>query len=278
MVCAASSCFLAGGVGVGPQGKACVVVAQHGGDGFDVHAVLESQGGEGVAEIVEPEMLQTGVFQDPLVKGGHRVRMVHTSCAGGGEEPGVIRVLGVLLDEQLHRLLGDSDLPDGVLRLGTGDHKITRFIFHSLFADGDGPLLHVQVRPLQGHQLTLSDAADQLRAEHGQGVPPLRCVQVCLQIIGLQCLHLLVLCLGHHAAVCGDSDQQLLLWGLIRGPEDRDRGVDDRFILFFPTKPLVVLQISVGYGMMLLEVMHVNPATFGPFLKESRLQSGMTQE
>ena len=47
---------------------------------------------------------------------------------------------------------------------------------------------------------------------------------------------------------------------------------------FSPTKPLVVLQISVGYGMMLLEVMHVNPATFGPFLKESRLQSGMTQE
>lgn len=30
--------------------------------------------------------------------------------------------------------------------------------------------------------------------------------------------------------------------------------------------------------MMLLEVMHVNPAVFGPFLKESRLQSGMTQE
>lgn len=30
--------------------------------------------------------------------------------------------------------------------------------------------------------------------------------------------------------------------------------------------------------MMLLEVMYVNPATFGPFLKESRLQSGMTQE
>ena len=64
----------------------------------------------------------------------------------------------------------------------------------------------------------------------------LRCVQVCLQIIGLQCLHLLVLCLRHHAAVCGDSDQQLLLWGLIRGPEDRDRGVDDRFIHFFPNE------------------------------------------
>lgn len=71
MVCAASSCFLAGGVGVGPQGKACVVVAQHGGDGFDVHAVLEGQGGEGVPEIVEPKVLQASVLENALVEGGH---------------------------------------------------------------------------------------------------------------------------------------------------------------------------------------------------------------
>ena len=42
-----------GGVGVGAQGEAGVVVAQHGGDGLDVYAVLEGQGGEGVAEIRE---------------------------------------------------------------------------------------------------------------------------------------------------------------------------------------------------------------------------------
>ena len=29
-----------GGVGVGRQGKACIAVAQHGGDGLHVHAVL----------------------------------------------------------------------------------------------------------------------------------------------------------------------------------------------------------------------------------------------
>ena len=48
--------LLPGGVGVCPQGEPGVVVAQHGGDGFDVHAVLEGQGGEGVPEIVEPEV------------------------------------------------------------------------------------------------------------------------------------------------------------------------------------------------------------------------------
>ena len=78
--------------------------------------------------------------------------MVH-GPGPGGEEPGVSWVLGVLSHQQFHRLLGDGDLQDGVFRLGAGDHEITRLIFRSLPADGDGPLLHVQVCPLQGLQL-----------------------------------------------------------------------------------------------------------------------------
>ena len=35
------------GVGVGPQGEPGVIAAQHSGHSFDVHAVLEDQGGEG---------------------------------------------------------------------------------------------------------------------------------------------------------------------------------------------------------------------------------------
>ena len=41
-------------MGVGIQGEACGVVAQHPGNCLDVNAVLESQGGEGVTEVVEP--------------------------------------------------------------------------------------------------------------------------------------------------------------------------------------------------------------------------------
>ena len=33
--------LLAGGVGIGSQGEARIVVAQHTADGFDVHAVLQ---------------------------------------------------------------------------------------------------------------------------------------------------------------------------------------------------------------------------------------------
>ena len=109
--------LLTGGVSVDAEGESCIVVSQHGGDGLDVHAVLESQGGEGVPEVVESKVLQPSVFQDPLVEGSHRVRMVHTSGAGGGEKPGIARMLGVFLHEQFHCLLGDGDLPDGVLCL-----------------------------------------------------------------------------------------------------------------------------------------------------------------
>lgn len=68
--------LLAGGVGVRPQREPGVIMPQHDRDRFDVHTVLEGQGGEGVAEIVEPEVLQPGVFQDALVQRGHRVRYV----------------------------------------------------------------------------------------------------------------------------------------------------------------------------------------------------------
>ena len=39
---------LPGGVGVGSEGEACVIVAQHTGNRLDVHTVLEGQGGEGM--------------------------------------------------------------------------------------------------------------------------------------------------------------------------------------------------------------------------------------
>ena len=45
-------------MGVGVQGEACREVSQHPGHRLDVHTVLEGQGGEGVPEIVEPEVLQ----------------------------------------------------------------------------------------------------------------------------------------------------------------------------------------------------------------------------
>ena len=54
--------LLPGGVGVGAEGEACVVVAQHTADRFHVHAILEGQGREGVSQVVEADMFQPRVL------------------------------------------------------------------------------------------------------------------------------------------------------------------------------------------------------------------------
>ena len=48
---------LPGGVGVGAEREARVVVTQHTGDRLDIHAVLQGKGCEGVSEVVEPDVL-----------------------------------------------------------------------------------------------------------------------------------------------------------------------------------------------------------------------------
>lgn len=40
-------------MGVGIQGEACRKVPQHAGDGFDIHPILQGQGGKGVTKLVE---------------------------------------------------------------------------------------------------------------------------------------------------------------------------------------------------------------------------------
>ncbi len=74
--------YLTGGVGVGAESEACVVVAQHAADRFDVHAVLESYCGEGVAQGVQWDVLQVGIFEDLFVEFCYGVGMVHLTSGG----------------------------------------------------------------------------------------------------------------------------------------------------------------------------------------------------
>lgn len=53
-------------MGISVQGEACGEVTQHAGDGLDIYAVLESQGREGMAEVMEPNFRDTGSFQYTL--------------------------------------------------------------------------------------------------------------------------------------------------------------------------------------------------------------------
>ena len=51
------------GVGVGAEGKARVVVTQRTGQRLDVHAVLEGQRGEGMSEVVKPDVFRAVPLQ-----------------------------------------------------------------------------------------------------------------------------------------------------------------------------------------------------------------------
>ena len=86
--------FLASGVGVGPQSEPSVEVAQHGGHCFHIHTVLRGRCGESVTQIVESKVFQSGILQDLLVEVHHAVR-----------------VLGVLLDQQVYCCLRDGHRP-----------------------------------------------------------------------------------------------------------------------------------------------------------------------
>ena len=49
-------------MGVGVQGEACGEVTQHAGHRLDIHSVLEGDGGEGVAEVVESDLGDASFF------------------------------------------------------------------------------------------------------------------------------------------------------------------------------------------------------------------------
>ena len=64
-MCSSDLCLvllLPGGVGVGAEGKPGVVVAQHGGYGFHVHAVLQGRGGEGMPLRYNKDKRKSPVF------------------------------------------------------------------------------------------------------------------------------------------------------------------------------------------------------------------------
>ena len=65
---------VAGDVGINVQRGRRRHMAQHGGEGLDVHAVFQGQGGEGVAQIVEADLLAPGPLQNNLEPPKHRAR------------------------------------------------------------------------------------------------------------------------------------------------------------------------------------------------------------
>ncbi len=70
-------------MGVGVQGEAGGEVAEDGGDRLDVHAVLQGNGGEGVAEIVEADFRDACSCQHSFQHVVHTVRGDRATCWTG---------------------------------------------------------------------------------------------------------------------------------------------------------------------------------------------------
>ena len=163
-------------VGIGAERKASVVVAQHRGYCFHIHTVLQCQGRECVSQVVEPDMLQPRVLEDPLVECYDRVGVIHFTSPAGREHPRIVGVFGVFLLQQLHGILRNGHLSDGIPGFGLAQNEVSLCVPAGLLTDGDGAVGFVKVAPLERDQLTLSQSADQFQIEHRQGITPLGCI------------------------------------------------------------------------------------------------------
>ena len=148
-------------MGVGAEGEASVVVAQHTADGFHINSILEGYCGEGVSEAMERNVLQIGILEDLLVQLGYRVRMVHLAGGGGWEHILVVGMLTVFSGQEVNSFLWDRHSADGSFGLGTGEGQFAAWVADVLFADEDRAVLYIQVIPEEGNQLTFPEAADQ---------------------------------------------------------------------------------------------------------------------
>ena len=83
-------------MGVGVQCETRRVVTQRAGQRFHIHPAFQRQRGEGVSEIVKPDVLRADGLQNFIVGSPESIRVIHGSGLGLWEHIWVARVLFVL--------------------------------------------------------------------------------------------------------------------------------------------------------------------------------------
>ena len=122
-------------MGVGVQGEASRVVAQRAGQRFHVHPAFQRQRGEGVAQVMEPDVFRTDSFQNFIMGSAKSVRVIHGSGFGRWEQIRITRVLFVFGNQQVDCLLRESQRSHGVASFRRTDHQ---FPVDSIYLLGDG--------------------------------------------------------------------------------------------------------------------------------------------
>ena len=132
-------------------------MAQHSGECFHIHAVLQRQRCEGVAQIMKSNMLASCVLQNELQSTAHHAgRNGAVLLHRGREHPARVYRLFVLPQYRHHGGRQD-DLADGVLRLRRADLKLAPHIV-DLLVHIQHAGLEVEVIPLQRHELAPAQA------------------------------------------------------------------------------------------------------------------------
>ena len=150
-------------MGVGIQGESGGEVAEHSADGFDIHAVLQGNGGEGVAEIVKSDLGNPGSGEDSFEHIVHAVRGDGASIWGW--EHILVVGLGSLPFQNFYCLWRDRHRAVGVLCFQRCFHDLA---VHSgnLPPHLDDGVLPVDVLPLQPQQLAPPQAGGQFNVVH----------------------------------------------------------------------------------------------------------------
>ena len=156
-----------------------------------------------MTQVVEADVLQSGILENFFVKFHHRVGVVHLPSSRRGEHIRVVRMLFMLLDQQVYCFLRDGYPANRGLGLGPGEGECPAGLFDVLFADGDCPVLNVQVISEEGNELTLAQTTDQFQIEHGQYVSGIGGIQIGFQLFRQECLHLNFSHLWRNAVIGG---------------------------------------------------------------------------
>ena len=150
-----------GDVAVDVDGGGGADVADDGGQGLYVHAVLQGGGREGMAEVVEPNIFAPGPLQGLFHFVVDALRVHGTGAAGGGEQPLGVRPLPEGFKD-VHYRRGQDHRPVGAFRLGLGDLKRAVHV-NGLTLDVQGASLEIQIIPLEGADLAPAHARGQLQ-------------------------------------------------------------------------------------------------------------------
>ena len=95
-------------MGVGVQGETSRIVAQRAGQRFHIHAAFQRQRGEGVAQVMEPNVFRADGLQNFVVGSPEGIRVVHGSGLGRWEQIRVTRVFLAFDGQQVNCLLREG--------------------------------------------------------------------------------------------------------------------------------------------------------------------------